>query len=154
MYSWLWLYVPLYYNDNEVLNGSECIWGASATDLDSWKSSKSISHMDLWMLWIQVPSPPPALQHKSLEQYVIWTTAPQWSVEPDDGCKWKSSGGEPTPKASHGVSDNEETLIFFAKCNFVTCCNHKITTTVTCFEQHVQIDCQNTLICDIYSANM
>ena len=51
---------------------------------------KSISHMDLWMLWIQVPSPPPALQHKSLEQYVIWTTAPHWSVEPDDGWAWLS----------------------------------------------------------------
>ena len=107
MYSSLWLYVPLYYYDNELLNGSEYIWGASATDLDS---SKSIGHMDLSILWNQVPSPPPALQHKSLEQYVIWTTAPQWSVEPDDGCKWKSSGGEP-PQSQSWKPDNEETLI-------------------------------------------
>ena len=81
-YSSRWLEV---YYDNELLNGSGYGWGTSANDPDSWKSSKSISHMDLWMLWIQVLSPPPALQHKSLEQYVIWTTAPQWSVEPDDG---------------------------------------------------------------------
>ena len=74
-YSSLWMYSTLS-RINELLNG---------TEPESWKSSKSISHVDLWMIWIQVPSPPPALQQKSLEQYMIWTTAPQWSVEPDDG---------------------------------------------------------------------
>ena len=85
-YSALWLY------STELLNGSEYIWGALATDLDSWKSSKSISHINLWMIWSGSKSRdvPPALQHKSLEQYVIWTTAPHWSVEPDDGWAWLS----------------------------------------------------------------